>query len=266
MAPLIRADELMVSRGMACDTHKAGALIMAGQVRMGSDKSIVVDKAGMLLSKDAVLSVKQAKKYVSRGGVKLEGALRDFGLDVTGLRCADLGASTGGFTDCLLQQGAESVCAVDVGYGQLAHRLQIDPRVAIHDRTNIRTAEGDVLGAPFDLVVADLSFIGIGKVAYDIARFLGKNGRGLLLVKPQFEARRTEVGARGLVSDKETHLQVLKDTISALGDVGLVISNAAVSSIRGATGNIEFWLLCGANELKGAISASLETIVESAHR
>jgi 23S rRNA (cytidine1920-2'-O)/16S rRNA (cytidine1409-2'-O)-methyltransferase len=240
----MRADELLVNRGLASDLHEATALIMADKVRTGKDDSIRVDKSGMQLAKDAQLSVKTTKKYVSRGGYKLEGALDDFDIDVAGLRCVDLGASTGGFTDCLLQRGAESVCAIDVGYGQLAHSLQTDSRVEVRDRVNIRTAEPEGLGAPFDLVVADLSFVGISTVAKNIVQYVSKEGLCVLLVKPQFEARREEVGERGIISDPAVHERIIERTVAALSDAGLCTNATTASSIKGAIGNTEFWLLC----------------------
>jgi 23S rRNA (cytidine1920-2'-O)/16S rRNA (cytidine1409-2'-O)-methyltransferase len=221
---------------------------MADKVRTGKDDSTIVDKPGMKLVEDAPLTVKTAKRYVSRGGHKLEGALDDFAIDVTNLRCVDLGASTGGFTDCLLQRKAASVCAIDVGYGQLAHALQVDPRVDVHDRTNIRTADAAELGAPFDLVVADLSFVGIATVANDIARYVDSDGICLLLIKPQFEARRDEVGERGIVSDTAVHDRVLERVTDALIEAGLFVSAVTTSPIKGATGNTEFWVRCSKNE------------------
>jgi len=254
----------MVDRGLACNMREAHALIMANRVRSGHDSEVVVDKPGMMLGADAPLIVKQTKKYVSRGGLKLEGALDEFAVDVTGLRCVDLGASTGGFTDCLLRRGAAQVCAVDVGYGQLAHRLQVDPRVQVWDRTNIRTVDPHSIGAPFDIVVADLSFVGISKVAHDIARFAGKDGVCLLLIKPQFEARKDEVGARGIVTDEAVHARVLKDTIEALGEAGLNTSALTRSPIQGATGNTEFWVRCGSCESASVVPEKL-SVLQSMH-
>jgi len=244
----IRADELLVDRALARDAREAAALIMAGKVRAGSDNNQVVDKPGMMVAHDMPVSVKESRKYVSRGGCKLEGALDAFGIDVAGLRCADLGASTGGFTDCLLQRGAQSVCAIDVGYGQLAHSLQVDPRVDVRDRTNIRDVDPGELGAPFDLVVADLSFIGLATIAKDIARLVSEEGLCVLLVKPQFEARRDEVGEGGIVTDPAVHARVLQDTVQALAQAGLVTSGIIASPLKGATGNTEFLLRCGKNE------------------
>ncbi|MCL2818459.1 MAG: TlyA family RNA methyltransferase [Actinomycetia bacterium] len=240
----LRADELMVTRALAPDLKEAAALIMADMVRTGTDNGVMVDKPGMLLAEDAPLTVKASKKYVSRGGLKLEGALDAFDIDVAGLRCADIGASTGGFTDCLLAHGATSVCAIDVGYGQLAHSLQVDPRVQIHDRTNIRTVEVDALGGPFDLVVADLSFIGLSQVAENIAQLVDERGQCILLVKPQFEAKRDEVGQGGIITDPAIHEQVLQGTIEALTAVGLNVLNVTDSPIKGASGNTEFLLHC----------------------
>jgi len=239
-----RADELIVSRGYACDTHEAAALIMADKVRADQDSSTIINKPGMLLAEDIFLSVKKPKQYVSRGGYKLAGALDDFDLDVTELRCVDLGASTGGFTDCLLQRGAQSVCAIDVGYGQLAHTLQVDPRVTVFDRTNVRTADPASIGAPFDVVVADLSFIGLSQVAHDIARLVSVEGFCVLLIKPQFEARKDEVGEGGIVTDPDVLQQVLSDTIASLEKAGLQTIGLTSSSIKGAAGNTEYLVYC----------------------
>jgi 23S rRNA (cytidine1920-2'-O)/16S rRNA (cytidine1409-2'-O)-methyltransferase len=244
----LRADELLIRRGLASDVHEATALIMADKVRSGRDDSIVIDKPGMIVADNAPLSVKDEKRYVSRGGYKLAGALDGFDLDVCGMRCIDLGASTGGFTDCLLQRGAASVLAVDVGYGQLAERLRSDARVRILDRTNIREMDPISIGAPFDLVVADLSFISIAKVADVIAQLVDDTGRCVLLVKPQFEARREEVGEGGIVRDPAVHSRALERAVASLADVGLITAAIMVSPIKGAGGNTEFLLLCGRSD------------------
>ena len=260
-----RADELLVSRGLAVDVHEASAFIMANRVRSGSDESLIVDKPGMQLPEDAPLSIKGVKRYVGRGGLKLEGALDQFGIDPTGLRCIDLGASTGGFTDCLLQRGARSVCAVDVGYGQLSHRLQVDPRVQVRDRTNIRTSDPSDLGAPFDLVVADLSFVGIAALAQQIAALPSEEGQCVLLIKPQFESAREDIGCGGVVKDYALHFTALEKAIESLRVAGLETSQVAPSPIRGAAGNVEFFVLCGLRETmpedqEGMIRAALNQV------
>ena len=267
MAPqnTIRADELLLARGLAGDAHEATALILADRVRTGADDSIVVDKPGMRLAPDASLSVKASARFVSRGGEKLEGALEAFGIEVAGLRCIDLGASTGGFTDCLLQRGASSVVAVDVGYGQLAHKLATDPRVTIHDRTNIRTADPAELGAPFDLVVADLSFIGLAQVADAVARLVDDSGRCVLLLKPQFEADRTHVDEGGIIRDRSVYAHVITETVGALAESDLITDGITLSPLRGAQGNTEFFLSCSRSahplaDLSGHIVHLLATL------
>lgn len=181
-------------------------------------------------------------KYVSRGGLKLEGALEIFGVDPSGRRCVDLGASTGGFTDCLLQHGATSVVAVDVGYGQLDDRLAVRPDVTVVDRTNIRHADVDELGGPFQLVVGDLSFISLCTVAEAIRALVTDDGEAILLVKPQFEVGRGKVGRGGIVRDEETRLAALDDVVTCLASSGLGTVATCVSPITGAKGNVEFFV------------------------
>jgi 23S rRNA (cytidine1920-2'-O)/16S rRNA (cytidine1409-2'-O)-methyltransferase len=181
-------------------------------------------------------------KYVSRGGLKLEGALTELGVDPRGKRCIDLGASTGGFTDCLLQSGAKAVVAVDVGYGQLDDRLVGRSEVTVVDRTNIRYADPVALGAPFDLVVGDLSFISLCTVAEVLVTLIGADGEGVLLVKPQFEVGRGKVGRGGIVRDDAVRMSALEDVVGCLASVGLVTVATCVSPITGAKGNVEFFV------------------------
>jgi 23S rRNA (cytidine1920-2'-O)/16S rRNA (cytidine1409-2'-O)-methyltransferase len=191
---------------------------------------------------DATFEVEPAQEYVSRGGHKIAGALDDFGIAVEGLRAVDVGASTGGFTDCLLQRGAVSVTAIDVGYGQLAWKLRSDERVTVIERTNIRSVGADVAGAPFDLAVADVSFISLGKVLPHLMGLLKPDGEVLALVKPQFEAGKGRVGKRGVVRDPAVHAEVLEAVERAAGAAGFVVRGMTWSPITGPEGNIEFWI------------------------
>ena len=186
------------------------------------------------------IEVGGSSRYVSRGGLKLEGALDAFGIDPQACRCLDAGASTGGFSDCLLQRGAASVAAVDVGYGQLAWSLQQDDRVDIHDRTNLRYADADVLGAPFDLIVADLSFISLCTVADVLGRFAHSKTDLVLLVKPQFELGKGEVGKGGIVREADDHARAIRRVIECLNETGLGTRDLIASPVRGAKGNREF--------------------------
>ncbi|MDH5753124.1 MAG: TlyA family RNA methyltransferase [Deltaproteobacteria bacterium] len=242
-----RLDLLLVSRGLAPSRARAQALIMAGKVAVAGKPC---DKPGTTVPTDAEVSVREPDHpYVSRGGVKLEAALRHFGLDVTGLNCLDIGASTGGFTHCLLLHGAARVHAVDVGYGQLAWDVRRDPRVNVIERTNIRALAADALGEAVDLVVVDVSFISLAKVLAEAVRFLRPGGSLLGLVKPQFEAGREHVGRGGLVRDEEVHRDVLRQVEQAGLELGLRLTGHMASPITGKkSGNVEYlalWKLGG---------------------
>lgn len=234
----VRLDQLLVTRGLAPSRARAQALVLAGEVSVAGAR---VDKAGTLVSEDAAVEVRAPyHPYVSRGGVKLAGALDAFGLDVRGLRCLDLGASTGGFTDCLLQRGAARVVAVDVGYGQLAHALRIDPRVVVLERTNARTLEPDAIGGPADLTVVDASFIGLGKLAAAIARCTREGGELVALVKPQFEVGR-ELAARGkgVVRDESVRAGAIDAATGELVAAGFELLGQSDSVLPGPRGNRE---------------------------
>ena len=194
-----RLDVLLVVRGLAESRSRAQAVIMAGEVYVNGQKA---DKAGMDVPLEAEVEVRgNVCPYVSRGGLKLEKALRDFGVDPTGYVCSDSGASTGGFTDCLLQQGASKVFAIDVGYGQLAWKIRSDPRVVVMERTNIRYVTPENLGEALDLSVVDVSFISLRIVLPAIQKLLKPTGQVLCLIKPQFEAGKENVGKKGVVRD-----------------------------------------------------------------
>jgi 23S rRNA (cytidine1920-2'-O)/16S rRNA (cytidine1409-2'-O)-methyltransferase len=234
-----RADVVLVDRGLYSSREKARAAILAGDVRVGGE---VVSKAGAQIDADAEIEVAKRAAYVSRGGDKLDGALADFGFDTRGMRGLDVGASTGGFTDCLLAHGAVSVCAVDVGYGQLAWSLRNDPRVQVHERTNIRDADPAALGAPFDLAVVDVSFIGLDKVFPAVTRMVAPDGHVLALVKPQFEAGPDRVGKGGVVRDASVHEDVMRAARDTAADLGWTVRGATFSRLKGPKGNIEFWV------------------------
>lgn len=238
-APKQRLDLLLVERGLVESRERARRLILAGQVRVDG---AVVDKAGAPVRADAPLEVRESLPYVSRGGLKLAAALDDFGMDVRGLAAVDVGASTGGFTDCLLQRGAARVYAIDVGYGQLAWKLRSDPRVVSLERTNIRHLEAlpdDVLA---DLAVIDASFISLALVLPATLRLLAPDGEIVALVKPQFEAGREQVGKGGVVRSTGVHRDVLERTLALAEPLALHPAGITVSPAPGPAGNIEFLL------------------------
>ena len=233
-----RLDVLLVSLGLAESRAKAQATIMAGEVYVTGQKA---DKSGMEVDITSNIEVRgSACPYVSRGGLKLEKALKNFGVDPTGYVCSDSGASTGGFTDCLLQQGASKVFAIDVGYGQLAWKIRNDPRVVVMERTNIRYVTPEDLGEPLDLSVIDVSFISLGLVLPVVKTLLKPTGQVLCLIKPQFEAGKDKVGKKGVVRDPAVHEEVLQNFISLAKSLDFTIRNLTFSPVKGPEGNIEF--------------------------
>ncbi len=234
-APRVRLDEILVQRGHAASREKARALILAGRVTVaGADRV----KAGLLVRPDVSITVAAAPDFVSRGGHKLAHALDVFAVSPDGLICADIGASTGGFTDCLLQRGAARVYAIDVGYGQLDWRLRNDPRVVVLERTNARYLEA--LPEPIDLVVVDASFISLQTLLPAIVR-IGRPGAELIaLIKPQFEAGKGRVGKGGVVRDPEVHREVLTEFARRISEADLTLLGLTASPIRGPAGNVEF--------------------------
>ena len=235
-----RADQLLVERGLAESRAKAQALILAGLVFSGERK---VEKAGQPFAADAPLEVRgKEHPWVSRGGVKLAHALDRFGWEVAGAVALDVGSSTGGFTDVLLQRGAAKVFAVDVGTNQLAWKLRQDPRVVVHEQTNARYLTGEIVTEPVDLIVCDASFIGLAKVL-DTALDLAKpGGRLIALVKPQFEAERGEIGKGGVVRDPAVHERVCAAAAQWVGSRGWEVAGIEPSPITGPEGNVEFLL------------------------
>jgi 23S rRNA (cytidine1920-2'-O)/16S rRNA (cytidine1409-2'-O)-methyltransferase len=232
-----RLDLLLVERGLAETRERARALIMAGSVTANGQRA---DKPGMAYTDDVAVEVKEALPYVSRGGFKLAGALAAFGLGprVAGAVALDAGASTGGFTDVLLQHGAARVYAADVGSGQLAWKLRTDPRVVVMDDTNVRHLES--LPEPVDLVVADLSFISLNLVLPALVRVSKATAWMVLLIKPQFEAGRTQVGKGGVVRDPAVHRAVLERVAGEFAAQGLTLAGLARSPLLGPAGNVEF--------------------------
>lgn len=233
-----RLDVLLTEQGYAESRSKAQAIIMAGLVYVDGQKA---DKAGISYEESVAIEVRgETCPYVSRGGWKLEKALRYFGVDPTGYVCSDSGASTGGFTDCLLQQGAKKVFAIDVGYGQLDWKIRSDERVVVMERTNIRYVTPEDLGEPLDLSVVDVSFISLRIVLPAIKELLKPEGQVLCLIKPQFEAGREKVGKKGVVRDAAIHQEVLDDFVSLANDLGFTILGLTFSPVKGPEGNIEF--------------------------
>jgi 23S rRNA (cytidine1920-2'-O)/16S rRNA (cytidine1409-2'-O)-methyltransferase len=255
-----RADVTLVERGVFPSRERARAAIMAGEVRLDGQP---LRKAGEMIDPDASFEVAAVPEYVSRGGHKLAGALDRFGIDTADARALDVGASTGGFTDCLLQRGASHVTALDVGYGQLAWRLRQDERVRVLERTNIRSIGADALGAPFDVIVVDVSFISLSKVLPHIVPLLAGEGDLLTLVKPQFEVGKGRVGKKGVVRDRAAHEDVLRSAVHAAHEHGLVVRGLTWSPLKGPEGNIEFWLWAarGGN----AAAADPADVVAGAH-
>ena len=233
-----RLDVLLTEQGYAESRSKAQAIIMAGLVYVDGQKA---DKAGISYEESVAIEVRgETCPYVSRGGWKLEKALRHFGVDPTGYVCSDSGASTGGFTDCLLQQGAKKVFAIDVGYGQLDWKIRSDERVVVMERTNIRYVTPENLGEPLDLSVVDVSFISLRIVLPAIKELLKPEGQVLCLIKPQFEAGREKVGKKGVVRDAAIHQEVLNDFVSLADELGFTILGLTFSPVKGPEGNIEF--------------------------
>jgi 23S rRNA (cytidine1920-2'-O)/16S rRNA (cytidine1409-2'-O)-methyltransferase len=233
-----RLDKLVLERGLAPSREKAKALIMAGQVVVDDH---LADKAGLMVSLEAEIRLKgEPLPYVSRGGLKLAKGLDAFGIDVTGISAIDVGASTGGFTDCLLQRGAVRVIAVDVGYGQLAWKLREDPRVLSLEKTNIRHLEPEMLPELPDMAVIDASFISLDKVLPPTLRLIREAGTIVALIKPQFEVGRGQVGKGGVVRDEKKHAEVIESIRELAQSLSLEVLGVCESPILGPKGNKEF--------------------------
>ncbi|MDI3327676.1 MAG: TlyA family RNA methyltransferase [Alicyclobacillaceae bacterium] len=261
-----RVDVLLVERGYFSTRERAKAAVMAGRVFVGGRR---VEKAGTRVGRDEAIEVRgQDPPYVSRGGLKLEKALREFGVSVQNRVALDVGASTGGFTDCLLQHGARLVYAVDVGYGQLAWKLRSDSRVVPVERTNARyLRREDLPGPPPDLAVMDVSFISVRLLFPVLRRLLPPGGDLIALIKPQFEAGREAVGRRGVVKDPDVHIRVLEEVGRAAEEAGFAVEGLTFSPIAGGEGNIEFLmhLRTGEGAAEGRWRNAVPDVVGRAH-
>lgn len=257
-----RLDVLLTEQGYADSRSKAQAIIMSGLVYVDGQKA---DKPGISYDETVSLEVRGAVcPYVSRGGLKLEKALRDFGVKPEGYVCSDSGASTGGFTDCLLQQGAKKVFAIDVGYGQLDWKIRSDPRVVVMERTNIRYVTPEQLGEPLDLSVVDVSFISLKIVLPAIKALLKENGQVLCLIKPQFEAGKDKVGKKGVVRERATHREVLNGFVELTESLNFRILGLTFSPVKGPEGNIEFLAHLTLEDVPG-IRPDIGAVVDQAH-
>ena len=258
----IRLDVLMTQRGLAESRQKAQAIIMSGQVYVNDQKQT---KAGAPVTGEEKIEVRgKTLAYVSRGGLKLEKAMKCWPISLKDAVCGDIGASTGGFTDCMLQNGAQKVYAVDVGYNQLDYRLRTDPRVVCMERTNARYLSPEVIAQPLDFASVDVSFISLSLILPALRTLMKEEGQVVCLVKPQFEAGKDKVGKKGVVRDPKVHLEVLEHFLIHAKDAGFTVLDVDFSPIRGPEGNIEYlgWLSAGPGD---AYCGDLNTLVERSH-
>lgn len=257
-----RLDIILVNKGLFPSREKARASIMAGLVTVEGQLS---DKPGTKIDEDAEIAVKEpACPYVSRGGLKLEKAIASFGLKLEGAKAADIGASTGGFTDCMLQNGVRQVYCIDVGYGQLDWKLRNDPRVVNMEKTNVRYLDTEAVGRDFDFISIDVSFISLRLVLPVAAQLLKEDGQLVCLVKPQFEAGREQVGKKGIVRDPAVHRQVIRQVMEYGREAGLFPCGLDFSPVTGAHGNIEYLLFMEKKLCNNEVDA--DRVVEAAHR
>ena len=255
MASKIRLDTAVFEAGYAESREKAKALIMAGQVYVNNQKS---DKPGTAIKPDDILEVSgAAPKYVSRGGLKLEKAVQNFGFSLEGKTCADIGASTGGFTDCMLQNGAVKVYAIDVGYGQLAWKLRTDERVVNLERTNFRYVTKEEIPDELDFCSVDVSFISLNLILPALRTLMKPDGHVVCLVKPQFEAGKDKVGKKGVVREKSVHEEVIRKALDFADFIGFDVLHLEYSPIKGPEGNIEYLMHIQKNAAKASEKAEL---------
>ena len=258
-----RLDVLMVKRNLAESREKAKAILMSGIVYVDGQKE---DKAGTFFEDTAVIEVRgHTLAYVSRGGLKLEKAMNRFHLDLKDKVCMDVGASTGGFTDCMLQNGAARVYAVDVGHGQLAWKLRNDPRVVCMEKTNIRYVTREQVPEPIQFASADVSFISLTKVLGPVKALLADGAEMVCLIKPQFEAGREKVGKKGVVREKSTHLEVIRMVMDYAWFLGFDLLHLDYSPIKGPEGNIEFLLYVTKQSQPQVTEEQIQQVVEQAH-
>lgn len=262
MSEKVRLDSLVYTRGFAQSRERAKAIIMAGDVYVNNQKS---DKPGMLVPADAQLEVRGGLRYVSRGGLKLEKAMACFSISLTGKTAMDIGASTGGFTDCMLQNGAARVYAIDVGYGQLAWKLRTDARVVNLERTNVRYLTEEQVPEQVDFFSVDVAFISLKLVLPVAWRFLKDGGQAVCLVKPQFEAGRGKVGKKGVVRDPAVHREVLEEITQFVLANGFSILGLTYSPVRGPEGNIEYLLYLEKAVHPESVPFSVEAVVAESH-
>ena len=262
----VRLDVALVEGGFAESREKAKRLIMAGIVYVNNQKS---DKAGNTVKPDDVIEVRgQALKYVSRGGLKLEKAMKVFPIDLSGFICADIGASTGGFTDCMLQNGAQKVYSIDVGYGQLDWKLRTDERVINLERTNFRYVTDKEVPDKLDFASVDVSFISLKLILPALKNLLKTDASAVLLIKPQFEAGKDKVGKKGVIRDKSVHKEVIENVIGYINDNNLKLCGLTFSPIKGPEGNIEYLAyVCNTDNAKynDDIELNVNDIVELSH-
>ena len=257
-----RLDVLLVKKGLAASREKAKAIIMSGIVYVDNQKE---DKAGSTFEEEAAIEVRGSTlRYVSRGGLKLEKAINEFKANAEGKICMDVGSSTGGFTDCMLQNGATKVYAVDVGHGQLDWKLRNDPRVVCMEKTNIRYVTRDDIADDIELSSIDVSFISLSKVLPALKSLLSENAEVVALIKPQFEAGREKVGKKGVVRDKNVHIEVIEAVLSYVKDNSLSICGLTYSPVKGPEGNIEY-LCYMKNNLDQDADIDIKAVVEAAH-
>ena len=256
-----RLDVYLADKGLAASREKARALIMAGEVYVNNEPAA---KASLLVTEKDEVRIKAQLPYVSRGGLKLEKAMAAFPIDLRDKICIDIGASTGGFTDCMLQKGARKVYSVDVGYGQLDYKLRTDPRVVVMERTNARFLSRESVPDPIDFASIDVSFISLKLIFPALHGLMAPEGHCVALIKPQFEAGREKVGKNGVVRDAAVHREVISGTLNAAQNLGFYPLGLTYSPIKGPKGNIEFLVYLAINPVK-SMEFDMETILKEAH-